>query len=149
MTAVAPRIGAVCYVLWGVFHTFVGIMLLQAVFSSGTPGALAVIGNALPASAIPHMNSPIVNGLIEHYAWNLCWFGIYAIVVAVLLNWRNSVVGYWFNLIVVSLTDVGFVVAIVLPGYITAAAGWPGPILWILAAVFTTIGAAGRGKFSM
>jgi hypothetical protein len=58
----------------------------------------------------------------------------------VTLNWRNSRVGYWFNLVVVSLTDIGFIGGIVIPGYITAAAGWTGPIFWLLAATFTTIG---------
>jgi hypothetical protein len=81
--------------------------------------------------------------------------------VAAWLNWRGSRVGYWSSL---NLTDIGFVAAIVLPGYITVgnahpderipnannavtnavlehlAAGAPGPILWLLAAVFTTIG---------
>jgi hypothetical protein len=63
----------------------------------------------LPASEIPQTNSPVMNGVIEHYSWNFVWFGIYAIVLAIFMNWRNSRVGYWFNLVVVSLTDFGFI----------------------------------------
>jgi hypothetical protein len=140
MTANAHRIGAVFYILWGIFHGYIGILLLQKVLGEGTPGALAAIGNALPPDQIPQIDSAIMNGVIEHYAWNLLWFGAYAIVLAIFMNWRNSRVGYWFNLVVVSLTDLGFIFAILVPGYITFAAGATGPILWILAAIFTTIG---------
>ncbi len=136
----AHKIGAVFYILWGVFHSYVGILLLQKVFSQGTYGALSTIGSALPSDQIPQVNSPVMNGVIEHYAWNLVWFGIYAIVLAIFMNWKNSKTGYWFNLVVVSLTDIGFIAAIILPGYISVAEGWPGPIFWILAFVFTTIG---------
>jgi len=33
-----------------------------------------------------------------------------------------------------------FIAGIVIPGYITAAAGWTGPAFWILADTFTTLG---------
>ncbi len=148
MKTYAHKIGAVFYVLWGIFHTYIGVLLLQKVFGQGTSGALAAVGNALPASAIPDINSPIMNGVIEHYAWNLVWFGIYAIVLAVFMNWKNSRTGYWFNLVVVSLTDLGFIFAILVPGYITFAAGASGPILWILAAIFTTIGVMQKRELS-
>jgi hypothetical protein len=136
----AHRIGAVFYVLWGIFHAYIGVFLLLKVTRSGTPAALATIGDALPPSKISTVNDILVNGVIEHYAWNLVWFGLFAIVLAIFFNWRNSRTGYWFNLVVVSLTDIGFIAAIVLPGYISPAAGWTGPAFWILAAIFTTIG---------
>src|SRR5260221_12949473 len=117
----AHKIGAVFYVLWGIFHAYIGVLLLGKVSSAGTHGALAAIGNALPATQIPEANSAIMNGVLEHYAWNLLWFGAFAIILAVFMNWKNSVVGYWFNLVVVSLTDIGFVAAILVPGYITFA----------------------------
>src|SRR5262245_39010291 len=105
MKPYAHRIGAVFYVLWGVFHSYIGILLLKKVLSEGTHSALSAIGNALPPDEIPQINNPLVNAVIEHYAWSLLWFGLYAIVVAVFLNWKNSEVGYWCNLVLVSLTD--------------------------------------------
>jgi hypothetical protein len=136
----AHKIGAVFYVLWGLFHAYIGVLLLVKASTTGTHDALAAIGNALPASEIPTENSPLTNGVLQHYAWNLVWFGAFAIVVALRLNWKNSATGYWFNLVVVSLTDLGFIAAILVPGYITFAAGATGPILWLLAAAFTTVG---------
>ncbi len=142
----ASQIGAVFYVLWGLFHAYIGVLLLVKATGAGTHDALAAIGNALPDSQIPQANSPIVNGVLEHYAWNLIWFGGFAIVVGGWLNWRGSRVGYWCNLVVVSLTDVGFIAAIVIPGYITAAAGLTGPALWLIAAVLTTLGRGDRNQ---
>jgi len=140
MSARPYRIGAAFYVLWGIFHASIGVVLLAQAATKGTHAALATIGNALPPDRVPSLNDPLINGLIEHYAWNLLWFGAYAVALAVFLNWRNSRVGYWFNLVVVSLTDIGFIGALVLPGYLTFAAGWTGPILWVLAVAFTTLG---------
>jgi hypothetical protein len=140
VTKHAHKIGAVFYILWGIFHAYIGILLLSKVIGEGTGPALAAIGNALPASQIPQANIPVMNGVIAHYSWNLVWFGAYAIVLAIFMNWKNSRVGYWFNLVVVSLTDLGFIFAILVPGYITFAAGATGPILWVIAAIFTTIG---------
>src|SRR5262245_45281368 len=134
----AHRIGAVFYVLWGIFHAYIGVFLLLKVTRAGASAALSVIGDALPPSQVP--TDPVVRGVIEHYSWNLVWFGVYAIALAIFFNWKNSRTGYWFNLVVVSLTDVGFIGAIVIPGYITPAAGWTGPIFWVLAVAFTTIG---------
>jgi hypothetical protein len=136
----AHRIGAVFYILWGIFHAYIGVLLLQKVFTEGTHGTLVAIANALPPDQIPTINNGVMNGVLEHYSWNLVWFGAYAIVVALFLNWRNSAVGYWFNLVVVSLTDLGFIAGIVVPGYITLAAGATGPALWVLAAIFTSLG---------
>ena len=139
----AHKIGAAFYVLWGIFHAYIGVLLLYDVHTGGTHAALAAIGNALPADRIPAGNSIVANGVLEHYAWNLIWFGAFATVVATRLNWKNSATGYWFNLAVVSLTDLGFIAAIVVPGYITFAAGATGPILWLLAVAFTTAGRLG------
>jgi hypothetical protein len=136
----AHKIGAVFYVLWGIFHSYIGVLLLKTALTQGTHATLAAIGNALPPQAIPDTENKVMNGVLEHYGWNLIWFGVYAVVLALFFNWRNSKTGFWFNLVVMSLTDLGFIAAILVPGYITFAAGATGPIFWVLAAIFTAIG---------
>jgi hypothetical protein len=134
------KIGAAFYVLWGVFHVIIGIVLFQQLFTVGSYGVMATTGSAVPASQIPHLDVPVLNGILGQYAWNILWPGVFAIVVAVLMNWKNDPIGYWSNLIVITLVDSGFLVAIVLPGYISMRDGLPGPIFWILAVIFSTIG---------
>ena len=113
------RLGAITYVLWGLLH----IQAARFVY---------LLGQSLEPG--------IVQGRIYQDAWNLLFFALFGIVVAVMLNWKNSRLGYWLNLVVVSAGDIGFIVTVLLPGYIPWVPGGVGPLLWVLAAVFSTIG---------
>jgi hypothetical protein len=77
----------------------------------------------------------------EWPAWNLAVIALLAIVLAVTLNWRNDRIGYWINVIMVGVVDLGFLILIVMPGYIPASlAALAGPIVYVFAAIFSTIG---------
>ncbi len=121
----AAKIGAVFYVLWGVLHMWAGAIMLIRLGSDG--------GAAVEVSSV-------TAGRLGQHAWNLLWLGIFGAVVGAMLNWKNSRAGYWANLVVISATDVGFIVAILLPGYIRFIDGIWGPVLWLLGLAFTTIG---------
>lgn len=131
------RIGAAFYVLWGLTHAAVGAVAVAAAVRHDYPAAMAVLANA--AESITRLD-PAVGGVLAQNGWNLFWSGVFAILVAVRLNWKNDRLGYWLNLILVSLVDLGFVLFVVAPGYITLTAGLPGPALWGLAVIFSTIG---------
>ena len=113
------RIGAVLYILWGLLH----IVAAFKVYSLGQT-----------------LEQGMLQGRIYQGAWNLLFFAVFGIVVAVLYNWKNNQMGYWLNLVVVSVADVGFIITILLPGYLPVFPGAIGPILWLLALVFTTVG---------
>ena len=113
------KLGAVTYVLWGLLH-------IQA----------ARLVYALGASLEPGM----IQGRIYQDAWNLLFFALFGIVVAVWLNWNNSRLGYWLNLIVVTAADLGFIFYVLVPGYAPLVPAGLGPLLWILAIIFSTLG---------
>ncbi|PHS79156.1 MAG: hypothetical protein COB59_03155 [Rhodospirillaceae bacterium] len=136
----AHKIGAVLYVLWGVLHIYFGVWMLYALNTEGAAAVIAIVGSGVPASTLPQSLDPVTAATIGQHAWNILWFGIFATVVGGLLNWKNSVAGYWANLVVVSAADAGFAVAIMIPGYIAMADGIEGPLLWIPAIIFSTIG---------
>ncbi len=119
MNKMFHRVGAVFYVIWGLLH-------LEAARKVYT------LGNTLDPSEI--------QGRIFQDAWNLLYFAVFAIVIALTLNWKNDRLGYWLNLITVSVTDVGFIYTILVPGYLTLFPGIIGPVFWLLGALFTTIG---------
>ena len=48
--------------------------------------------------------------------------------------------GLGLNLFVAGSADVGLIVALLLPGIMALSDGWPGPLLWLLAAMFSTLG---------
>lgn len=113
------RIGAVVYVVWGLVH-------LQAA------RLVYMLGQTLEPG--------MVQGRVFQDAWNLLFFALFGMAVAVFLNWKNLRLGYWLNLIVVSAGDIGFILAILLPGYVPMIPGAIGPLLWIVALLFSTIG---------
>lgn len=117
------KIGSALYILWGLLH-------LGAAFEEFSLGASVDAG--------------LVQGKLYQGAWNLLFFSLASILIAVVFNWKNSVLGYWLNLAVVSVADIGFLIFVFFPGYVAPIPGIFGPVLWISAAVFTTIGVRTR-----
>ena len=113
-----PIIGAALYTVWGALHLFAASSVYQ-----------------LAASFDPGM----VQGRLYQSAWNLLFFAVFAIVVAVFFNRNNTRTGYWLNLVVVSVTDIGFIAFVLMPGYLPVWPGVLGPIFWVASAVVTTL----------
>jgi hypothetical protein len=110
--------GAACYAVWGCLHLFAG----YSVYSVGIS-----------------MNPGMAQGRVFQDAWNLFFFGLTAIGVALTLNIRNSKPGYWINLGVLALADTGLIFFVLIPGYMPLWPGIAGPVLWVLGFLFTTL----------
>lgn len=119
------KFGASAYVLWGLLH----LESARQVFVSAQA-----------------LDPGILQGRIYQHAWNLLFFALFAIVVGGALNWKNSLTGYWLNLVVVSAADMGFIVAVLIPGYVPLVPGGLGPALWILAVILSTFGIRKRSR---
>ncbi len=119
MSNIFAKLGSISYVLWGILH----IEAARKVYALGQT-----------------LDPGMVQGRIFQDAWNLLFFAIFGIVVGVFLNWKNSRFGYWLNLIVVSAGDIGYIIFILIPGYVPIMPGALGPILWVLAVIFSSIG---------
>lgn len=113
------KVGAVAYVMWGILH----IQAARLVF---------LLGDSLDPG--------MVQGRIYQDAFSLLFFAIFGIAVAVWLNWRNSRLGFWLNLVVISAADIGFIVYVLIPGYVPIVPGGLGPLLWVVAIIFSTLG---------
>jgi hypothetical protein len=111
--------GAISYVVWGLLH-------IVAAFEEFT------LGRSLEPG--------LVQGKINQGAWDLLFFALFAIVVAVKYNWRNDTLGYWLNLIVVSAADIGFIIFVLLPGHAAWFPGILGPVFWTAGVIFSTVG---------
>ena len=112
------KIGATLYILWGLLHVKASIATYQ-------------LGMTLEPG--------IVQGRVFQDAWNLAFFAISVSVIAVLLNWKNSRLGFWLNFSLATVTDLGFIIHVLVPGYIPIVPGIAGPVLWVLAVFFTAI----------
>ena len=115
---VFAKLGSVTYVLWGLLH----IEAARRVYTLGQS-----------------MDPGMIQGRIYQDAWSLLFFAIFGIVVAICLNWRNSYLGYWLNLVVVSAADLGYIFFVLVPGYVPLVPGGLGPLLWVLALIFSTL----------
>jgi len=114
------KIGAVLYGLWGFWH----FQVVARMFDAAT-----------------QMEQGILQARIYQGAFHILWFAVGAIAIAILFNWRNSCIGYWANLIMIGWTEVGLLIFFILPGYFPwLPTGFIGPLLWILAVLFSTLG---------
>jgi len=147
MTAQSPKIGAIFYLLWGLLHIAGGAYLLVASFQglegfllgltgSQVPGGVGT-GNDLALRAITEVSS--------YHAFNLVWLGLLVSMVAVRLNWKNSLPGYWINLALVGFIDLGLVLFMVVPGVMSILDAWIGPLLYVFALGFSTVGVGRKG----
>jgi hypothetical protein len=117
-SSAVSKLGSICYVLWGFVH-------LQTSYN------VYKVGESLPFS--------MAEARVYQDAWILFFFALSAIVIALWLNWRNDRVGYWINLSLISIVDIGFIVYVLIPKLVPLWPGILGPVLWISGLVFTSI----------
>lgn len=120
----AARIGAIFYILWGVFH----LMAAQTIFG------LAALANGMTRARL------------QQDAFYLLAFAVAGMAIAVFLNWRNDRWGYWLNAVLLGVADIPFVIFVLIPGLAPPWPGLAGPLLWAIAFALTTIGRLGTGK---
>lgn len=116
-------------------HIIIGVLPVAGYWGSGPSGLVDALGiETAPEALTGH----VANLLAEHYA-ELIAFGVLAIWVAVVLNWKNRSLGFWINLVVMGVVDAAFLLGEVVPGY-APLASISGPLLYVLGAVFTGLG---------
>jgi len=113
------RLGAVSYAIWAILH----LLAAWAVYQLGQ-----------------RVDPSMAQARLFQDAWNLACFSVAGLGTALALNWRNDRWGYWINLLVISVADLGFIIFVLLPGYLPPWPGLLGPIFWLLGVVLTTIG---------
>lgn len=130
------RIGAALFVIWGVVHIGVGGAALGSLFTSGPAAMFAqaelIVGPNQMDATMNH-----VANLIAEYYFDIVALGILAIIVSVCLIWQNRPLGFWINVIVLGIADLAFLFAEIVPGYQPLFPPLLGPIIYVLASVFS------------
>jgi len=139
------QIGAIFYVLWGVLHICLGAVILYIYFTLGTSGMLSFLG-LNDSEQLPVEASKITGSLGAQHAANLAIFGTVAIIIALAGVWKNSPIAFWMNLIMVGFADAAFIFAFFIPGYIRGVEAFIGPLLFVLAALFSGAGLLKKAK---
>ncbi|MES2183590.1 MAG: hypothetical protein V4505_03495 [Pseudomonadota bacterium] len=116
--------GAVLYILWGLLH----FMAAYAVFK------------------LAQSTDSMVHGRLVQAAWNLACFSVAAIGIAVFFNLKNSLWGYWVNVAIISVADLGFIFFVLVPGLMPLWPGALGPVLWLVGLALSTAGIMQRAS---
>lgn len=120
---VFARLGAASYVIWSILH----LLAAYAVYK------LAV---GVPVS--------MVQGRLLQDAFNLLAFSVAGAGTSIVLNWRNDPWGYWINVGIISVADLGFVFFVLIPGHMPLWPGVIGPAFWLAGLILTTLGITAR-----
>ena len=131
----ALKIAAVLWIIWGLVHAFAGVMVM----SSDASGGFAAIADAIEPALLAHDYHPAVGGILNQHGFNLLWFGIVTIVGAVFI-WRGSVTAIFVTAMVGGLADLGYLLAVDLPGYVRF---FPGTVMTMISgsAIVLSVGA--------
>lgn len=133
----ANRIGVIVYCLWGLLHIAGGLSIISA---PNETEQIAIQASARPITEFSGITSGAVAGIINYHAFNLIWFGVFAIVVSLVFIWRNLQLGYWLNFLVLGSVEFGLVTFMLIPGNMKWADGSIGLGLFFVALFLTSIG---------
>ncbi|MEM6464363.1 MAG: hypothetical protein AAF724_20870 [Pseudomonadota bacterium] len=122
--ALALKIAAVLWVIWGLVHLFAGVVVLSGDASAG----FQAIADAVDPQTLASEYAPAVGGILNQHGWNLAWFGVATIVGAVYI-WRGSMTAIWVTGMVGGLADLGYLLFVDVPGYVNF---FPGTVMTII-----------------
>jgi len=111
--ALALKIAAVLWVIWGLVHTFAGMVVL---FNDAS-GGFQAIADAVDPAALQSEYNAAVGGILNQHGWNLGWFGIATLIGSVLI-WRQNMTAIWVTGMIGGLADLGYFLFVDLPGYV-------------------------------
>lgn len=120
----ALNAAAVLWVLWGLVHSFAGVMTILQEPSQG----FAAIADAIEAALLAHTDHPAVGGMLNQHGWNLLWFGVATVIGAVFI-WRRNMTAIWVTAMVGGLADLGYFLFLDIPGHVNIV---PGTIMTLI-----------------
>jgi len=123
------KIGAVFFILWGLLHIVGGGVILVAIADSPTHGfALYEESSAV--------YTELAGSVLGYLAYGFVWIAALVTYIGIRYNWHNSQTGLALNTILVGLTDIGLLIFLVWPGFVTWGEASPGLILFAGGVIF-------------
>jgi hypothetical protein len=117
------RIGAVSYVIWGLMHIVGGVFILSAV-AEGPAQGYAIYEE----SSAVYTN--LAGDVLGYLAYGFVWIGSLVTYIGARFNWKNRQSSFLLNTVLVGLTDLGLIIFLVGPGYVSWGEAAPGLVLF-------------------
>jgi hypothetical protein len=126
-TSLLLKLSAILWVIWGIVHTFAGIIVM----SSDTMTAVQAVADGVANSLLVYDYPDAAGAIINQHGWNLAWFGIATIIGAIYI-WRNSTTAIFVTAMVGGLADLGYFFFLDLGGYVNFV---PGTVMTIFSSL--------------
>ncbi len=125
--SVLLKISSILWIVWGLFHVFVGVFLLYFLLNNQTAEALNGIAGKVSLESL-QMNYPdAAIATLKQHAFNLGWFGIVTFISGFYV-WKKNVHALLLCALIGGLGDFGYFLFIDLEGLAIP----PGPqMTWI------------------
>lgn len=121
-------IGAVAFMLWGLLHVIGGASILFALLE-GPANGYSVYQNH-------DGNYTALSGaILGYFAFLLLCIGGAVFITGLKYNWHNSQTGLAVNTALAGITDVGLVIFLLLPGFVTMVEASLGLLLLVIGAI--------------
>jgi hypothetical protein len=139
-TNVFVGLGAALFTLWGLFHLAIGV---YHTILFATQGSMSLFTVAYRIPLVPaDLTDParqLGSDAIEVYSILLGGYGIVAILAAV-MSVRRQRIGLWLNTIGPGIASAAYVYGLIIPGRLTGANAWTGPIIYLVGVACLWIG---------
>lgn len=127
------KVGAILFGLWGLLHIVGAGAILLALRGD------AAAGHAFYQHADGDYTAA-AGAILGYNSFAILWLGVLVVFVATRLNWRNDRAGFYANVALTGLSDLGLIMFLLIPGYVSAGGAAPGIALFLLATLFAMIG---------
>lgn len=116
--------------IWGLIHSFAGIMTIRGPLTGDISASVSGIADAIDLSLIQMNYSAASGAIIAQHGFNLLWIGLFTIVGGFYI-WKHNRMAIIFTAIVGGLTDLGYFIFIDLGGFANFV---PGTIMTLVSA---------------
>ncbi|WP_297590183.1 hypothetical protein [Roseibium sp.] len=124
------KLGAIGFGLWGLLHIAgAGFILFTAIFDGPAIG-YAVYGH--DGTHLPGATGAV----LAYFSYLLALSGAVVLGVAAKMNWSNSQAGLAINTASVALVELGLILFLIVPGYLSLFEALPGFVFFAMGAIF-------------
>ncbi len=123
------KVGAVFFILWGLLHIVGGGAIVMAAAESPAQG-FAMYGEHSVAY------TQLAGSVLGYLAYGFVWIAVLVTYIGIRYNWRNSKDGLALNTVLVGMTDLGLMIYLVMPGFVSWGNASPGLLLFAGGVVF-------------
>jgi len=132
------RFGVFLFSVRGLLNLTVSLGGILAFFKTGAAGLFSVYGEILkPSQVTPALE--MASHIALNYSLISVGYGVLTIWMALHI-WKGVRIALWINAVMLGITDLGFIIALIVPGYIPLGEGMIGPMITLLAVVLTYFG---------